>query len=78
MARHSPRTKTARRVRRPRKPDCQALSRFAQVDGVEKVMRPYFEAMLRAAAISALLSPRLQTKPGRKDDRCKVCLASMI
>lgn len=31
---------------RTRKPDYQALSRFAQVDRVEKVMRPYLEAML--------------------------------
>jgi hypothetical protein len=31
---------------RTRKPDYQALSRFAQVDRVEKVMRPYLEAVL--------------------------------
>lgn len=31
---------------RTRKPDFQALSRFAQVDRVEKVVRPYLEAML--------------------------------
>ena len=29
-----------------RKPDYRALSRFAKVDRVEKVMRPYLEAML--------------------------------
>lgn len=29
-----------------RKPDCQALSRFAKVDRVERVMRPYLEAVL--------------------------------
>jgi predicted transcriptional regulator of viral defense system len=31
---------------RTRKPDYQALSRFAKVDRVEKVIRPYLEAML--------------------------------
>ena len=31
---------------RTRKPDYQALSRFAKVDRVEKVMRPYLEAVL--------------------------------
>jgi len=31
---------------RTRKPDSQALSRFAQMDRVEKVMRPYLEATL--------------------------------
>src|SRR4051812_38432342 len=31
---------------RKRKPDYQALSRFAKIDRVEKVMRPYLEAVL--------------------------------
>jgi len=31
---------------RTRKPDFRALSRFAQIDRVEKVMRPYMEAVL--------------------------------
>ena len=30
---------------RTRKPDYQALSRFAKVDRVEKVMRPYLESV---------------------------------
>jgi predicted transcriptional regulator of viral defense system len=38
---------------RRRKPDYQALSRFAKVDRVEKVMRPYLEAVLRVAGIWA-------------------------
>jgi hypothetical protein len=31
---------------RTRKPDFQALAKFAQVNRVQKVMRPYLEAML--------------------------------
>jgi hypothetical protein len=31
---------------RTRKPDYKALSRFAKADRVEKVMRPYLEAVL--------------------------------
>jgi len=31
---------------RTRKPDYQALSKYAKVDRVERVMRPYLEAVL--------------------------------